>query len=122
MASLDGQSSSFAFAVLFALMLALAAVIKFTGSDLAGTVLTILIPAAGIVLGGVGLCDATTRIETGLAIVLVLSASAATALAVSGAGPFSNLLVDFGIIGSGVGMRFTQPLRRVVRTVRQFGG
>jgi len=118
MVSLDGQPSSLVFAVLFALMLALAVVIEFTGSDLAGTVLAILIPAAGIVLGVVGLWDATTRIETGLAFVLILSASAATALALSGAGPFSNLVVDLGIIGSIVGMRFTRPLRGVVRIVR----
>jgi len=103
-------------------MLALAAVIGFTGSDLAGTALAILIPAAGIVLGIVGLWDATARIETVLAIVLVLSASAATALAVSGAGPFSNIVVDLGIIGSIIGRRFTRPLRGVVRTVRQFRG
>ena len=122
MASLCDQPSSFVFAVLFALMLALAAVIEFTGSDLAGTVLAILIPAAGIVLGGVGLWDATTRVETGFAIVLVLSASAATAFAVSGVGPFSNIVVDLGIIGSIVGMRFTRPLRVAVRTIRQFGG
>jgi len=115
MGLLSDQPSSFVFAVLFALMLALAAVIEFTGSDFAGPALAVLIPAASIVLGVVGLWDATARIETVLAIVLVLSASAATALAVSGAGPFSNLVVDLGIIGSIVGMRFTRPLRGVVR-------
>jgi hypothetical protein len=107
------------FAVLFILMLTLAAIAEATGSSIAGRILIVLIPFSAVVLGAVSALEAQSTIEIALALVLVCSGFAATTLAVIGAGPFSNLFVDIAIIGSIFGIKFTQPLQTTVQAAQR---
>jgi hypothetical protein len=116
--SLD-LSPRWPFTVLFVLMLALAASVWLFGSRLAQQLLVILIPFSGVVIGVLSAGEAQSTIESGLALVLVLSGCIATLLGVLGAGPFSNLLVNVALIGSLIGLRHPHPVQTVVKETRQ---
>jgi hypothetical protein len=120
MALSRGYSPRLLLGGIFLIMLALAGIIEVTGSDMAGRILVILIPVGGVVLGVDSAIEAKSKIEIALAIILTLSASAATILAVIGAGPFSNLIVDVAIIGSIAGISFHQPLQTTIESVQRF--
>lgn len=104
---------------IFLLMLVLAAIIEITGNSIASRILVVLIPFGGVVLGVVSAIEAESTIEIVPAIILILSASAATALAVAGANPFSNLVIDIAIIGSIAGIQFNRPLQVTIRAAQR---
>lgn len=104
---------------IFLLMLVLAASIAITGSSIARRLLVILIPFGGIMLGGITAVEAESTIDIVPAISLLVSGCAATALAIIGAGPFSNQFVDVAIIGSIAGIKFNHPLQATIQTAQQ---
>jgi starvation-inducible outer membrane lipoprotein len=57
-------------------------------------------------------------VEISLALVLLLSGCVATPLAVFGAGPFSNHLVNVALVGSLIGLRYPQPVYTIVIETR----
>lgn len=108
--------------VLFLLMLALAAIIYLTQSDIATRILVLLIPLAGVALGVTVVFEAESTAELFPATILTLSAVAATVLAVIGAGPFSNLFVNLAIIGSIAGVRYNRPVRISIQKMQELTG
>jgi hypothetical protein len=106
-------------ATLFVLMLGLAGVIEITGSDIAGRLLVVLIPLGAVALGVTSAMEADANLELGLALILIGSGTVATGLAVIGAGPFSNRLVDVAIIGSIVSTKFSQPLQSMIQIAQR---
>ena len=102
--------------VIFLLMLALAAVIEITGSDIAQRILVILIPLGGVFLGVVSTIEADSKIEAVFGTTLVLSGFAATILGVVSGNPFSNRLVD---IASIAGTSLSQPIRSTVQAAQR---
>jgi hypothetical protein len=105
---------------IFVLMLALAASIEITGNDIARRVLVILIPVGGVILGAVSAIERESKIELAAALILSISAGVATVLAIIGAGPFSNRIVNLAIIGSVAGLRFNQPLQTTIQGIQRF--
>lgn len=104
----------------FFLMVTLMVVIEITGLEIAKRMLIILVPFGGVVLGTVSAVEAESKIEIVPAIVLVLSAGFATTLAVSGANPFANRIVDIALISSIAVIRYTHLIQPIVKTTRQY--
>jgi hypothetical protein len=119
MASLRNYSPRLLLATLFVLMLGLAGVIEFTGSNIAQRLLVVFIPLGAVALGVTSAMETDSNLELGFALILIGSGTVATGLAVIGAGPFSNRLVDVAIIGSIVGTKFSQPLQSTIQTAQR---
>lgn len=119
MASVRDYPSRLLLAALFVLMFGLAGVIEFTGSDIAQRLLVVLIPLGAVALGVTSAIEADSNLELGCALILIGSGLVATGLAVSGAGPFSNRIVDVALIGSIVAIRFSRPLRSTIQTAQR---
>lgn len=89
---------------LFALMLLLAGIVFLTGSDVVRNLLRLLVPLSGIVFALTALVDAESRIERVAGVVLTVSCSIGIYLEITGAGVFSNPVVDIAILASAMGI------------------
>lgn len=103
----------------FLLLLAVAAVFMGTASKIATRTLLVLIPFSGVILGVTHAVEAESNLALGSATILTLSGTVATLLAVTGANPFSNPIVDVAIIGSIGVIKFNHTLQTAAQTVHR---
>ncbi|UPM45063.1 hypothetical protein [Halocatena salina] len=119
MTSLRGSFPSLLLAGYFLLLLLFGTVIVSTGSDVAARTLLILIPFSAVIIGVTTAIGTESNVVLGCAVILTLSGSVATMLAVTGGNPFSNRFVDAAIIGSLGGIKFTHALNTVAQATHR---